>query len=394
MGISISELQSKTNALKEQKKYDFSLYSWNDKRIPVPHSMNIKRLADNIKAMNKRVSYVSVLLSGKSGSGKSSTIRTLIHRISCKSDEPYVVKWFNGKDLHDMDKITDSLKKGLKYILVFDDISFQMDMTGSAQRKKELANSLTTIRHRVEGKVICFFSIHYMTALTPMMRDADFRILTSMSDQDKKNWIQTLGWHNQYKVNKFQVQYASQMQRGIFYINHADQDRQNNMYYTDNPFRLTLVSEISGVHSVLVPSEGCKLCHEQKQKPKEKINVYALLNDIKKAYGIRGKTALGYWMYFMKSRVDCMPVQSARALKYLTRILSKYDLDYDELAQVMYENMQSARKKVSSKKKKIAPAPIREEKLVQKSGILPDFSQKMGFFEPETSKETEKIKQP
>ncbi|KER05907.1 hypothetical protein AAA799E16_01407 [Marine Group I thaumarchaeote SCGC AAA799-E16] len=391
MGISLAELQSKTDEIKQKKKYDFSLYSWKDKRIPVPHSMNIKRLADNILAMNERVSYVSVLLSGKSGSGKSSTITTLLHRISCCNEEPYIIKWFSGKDLHDLDKITDNLKKGLKYCLVFDDISFVMDMTGSAQRKKELANALTTIRHRVQGKVICFFSIHYMTALIPMMRDSDFRILTSMSDQDKKNWIQTLGWHNQYKINKFQVQYASQMQRGIFYINHAEQDKQNNMYYTDNPFRLALCSEINGVHNVLVPSEGCKLCSEQKQNPKERINAEEFFNDISKAYSIRGKTALGYWMYFMKGRSDCMPAQSARAIKYVTKMLANYDIDFEELSKVISKSSPSAKKKILPLSKKgVTPIHTRERNLLEKSGILPDFSGKMGIFEPESGQNSEK----
>ena len=91
MGISIHDLATKRKALLSKSKYDFSRYRWQDKEIITPHKNNVKYLADSILQMNERVSYVSVLMSGQSGSGKSSAITTLIHRMSCMQKEKRIV---------------------------------------------------------------------------------------------------------------------------------------------------------------------------------------------------------------------------------------------------------------------------------------------------------------
>lgn len=355
MGISINDLATKRKALLSKSKYDFSRYRWQGKDIVTPHKNNIKYLAESILQMNERVSYVSVLMSGQSGSGKSSAITTLIHRMSCMQKEKRIVKWFSGKDLHNLDEIIDKLKKNnaQKYCLVFDDISYQMELTGSAIKKKQIASKLTTIRHDIgEGsKVIVFFSIHFLTALIPIMRDSSFRILTSMSDQDRSNWENVFGKTSRYPLSKFQKQYGSQMQRGYFYLNNNTDEKQNNYFHVDQPYRITLVSEISGLRNVLIPKEECNFCREPKSKKiKEKISAQEFFNDITKAYGKRAKNALGFFMYFRKGNTGILPVQNIRALNHITKKLEKYDIDLDELSEIASNNVVGTRKNIHMKK--------------------------------------------
>jgi len=263
----VEELESgKPLTLKELT----TTYRWQDRDYPLPEDAHISRLCNNLKGLAERSDLVTILLAGKSDSGKTTLTRTIIHRICCnlkRGEEPYILQWFNGKDLHKIAEKINALPKNKKYALVFDDASFVLDQA-KPNEKKAIAQFFTEIRHHLEDhttsefkkpRMFLFINIHYGRAIMPMLRDSYCRILTSMSSEDAKNWKEAIGWEHQYKIMRFQKQFASQMMNGWFYLKMG-----GYRYATNFPFRVALYSDLSGVNSLLYPKEGCEICKPPK----------------------------------------------------------------------------------------------------------------------------------
>lgn len=329
----IDELQSRELA-KDEWVDQTTKYKFEGKEYPLLQKHSISALCKDILSLNEKAEYVSVLMSGKSSSGKSTLTQTIIHRISCMNPEgrKYIVKWFTGKDLHKLDEVIDSLQKGLQYILVFDDVSFVLDQA-PPKKRKELAEKLTRIRHDVKGKVITFMNVHYGRSILPIFRDSYFRILTSMSSEDQHNWKESFGWENAFLIQKFQKQFASQMQHGYFYINNI-QGEKSYCYYTDKPFRIALISDMNNVHPLVYPKEGCRLCSPINKPHKQQIGAESIWEELSKTYTNRAKPALQYWLYFVKGKKDALPADKVRAVNFLTKLLEKYDTDVDHLEKI------------------------------------------------------------
>ena len=341
MGTTINQVLGPQKSASTQVQT--TVYSWNGKKYPLRIDHSVAKLCTTIKKMQEgekpRAQYISVLLCGQSGSGKSTLAQTMIHHISCKNKEPYVVKWFSGKDLHELDNIIDKLEKGLSYIMVFDDVSFIMDFLPS-KRKKELAEKLTRIRHDVSGKVITFMNIHYQKALMPMMRDANFRILTSMSDQDSQNWKNTIGWKHRWAIDNFQKQYAYQMAHGSFFINNAGLDGKSYHYTTDKPFRVALCSEISGLHPLVFPATTCAKCSPTKTVYKNmKLTGEQFFKKATKGYKTSARTALRYWYYSTYGDGSVLPKNGRLAYKKIESLAKEYVFDKDELKNLLVDTL-------------------------------------------------------
>lgn len=333
--------QSRSDVFVKPKPYQrhrTTTYSCSIGDVPLVQDHHISQLCKailNVSKASPDKSYTSVLLCGKSMSGKSTIAQTMAHRISCMSKQPYIIKWFSRNDLHIIDEIIDQLEKGLRYILIFDDVSFEMDLLDSAKRKKEIAKKLTYIRHDLGGHVITFMNIHYTTALMPMMRDADFKILTSMSDVDRKNWMEVFGAQNEWKLKTLQKQYASQMKHGYFYVNGVNADGKSYAYQTNAPFRIALVSEMEGTHTLLFPKEGCEKCAPVKSYTKKKIPAEQFFKKAMKGYKNSARTMIRYWAYYNMGWADCLPKNAKRAARQLKELEQQYGFDPEELKSVI-----------------------------------------------------------
>ena len=117
------------------------------------------------------------------------------------------------------------------------------------------------------------------------------------------------------------------------------------------------------------------MCSDPKLPVKEKIDPQKFYDDLLKAYPIRGKTAMGYWAYFTQGRSDCMPAQSVRTLKWITKMMKKYSLDKDEMIKILMGNSLQNRKTVPTKKKE--KLEQREQELTQHIKI----NEGMGIFD-------------
>ena len=343
-GISLAELDQQ-QSLKEPSGFQgTTFYMHKGEKIPVLKKTWIAKLASVIlrKSERSEKTYTSILLSGKSESGKSTVTTTLCHRLSCMTNSPFVIKWFYGKDLSNLDKILKDLPKGLKYILIFDDVSYILDME-DAKRKKELVSALTTIRHTLGGKVITFFNIHYQKALPPALRDADFRVLTSMSDQDAANWKNTFGWDmaNRSAIYRFQKQYVSSTQEGYFFVNGLEEGR-NYRYRDSDPMRVALCSMGVGVRSLVYPKEECQLCLSPKEQRKYKKNARQVYDELvykekngKRRADTSKATALKYWAFFTMAEKKALSTSALSAITQVRKKVAEHGIDMDELAKVI-----------------------------------------------------------
>ena len=311
------------------------VYTYGDSKIPLLHSQSLNGLVKTIKNHHKYQDYISILMCGQSGSGKSTYTQSIIHKLSCMSKEPYIVKWFSRNDIQQLDNIIDSLEKGLRYIIIFDDVSFVMDFLPS-KRKKELAEKLTHIRHDLEGaKVISFMNIHYQKALMPMLRDSNYRVITSMSDQDAANWKNTLGWNNRFVIDKYQKQYYSMMQKGYWYVNgvkQAGSKHEAYAYQTNEPFRIALVSTGKDVKPMLFPKLECGKCSISESELIGTVDAKYFVKQCLKGYKTSSKTGLRYYMYFVHGRKDCLPDMARHGIEKIEKTFKKYRVDdFDDL---------------------------------------------------------------
>ena len=237
-------------------------YRWNGKDYPLPQDANIQKLCNTLVALNENKHFVPILVNGMSESGKSTLVQTIIHRTSClqKPENRRIVKWIVGKDLFDIKKHITELPKNKKYAIILDDQSFVIDQAKPKQ-KKEIMEYTTVMRKDLgeeeKVKAFLFTNIHYGRATPPMLRDGSIRILTSMSDEDTKNWYEGFGWDNQWKIKVFQKQYGYQMNSGVFYVHFGEKAYR---YAINSPFRIALVKDFEGVRSLLFPKEGCEKC--------------------------------------------------------------------------------------------------------------------------------------
>lgn len=315
-------------------------YNWEGSNYPLKIDNTVSKLVTeiiNVSEASPDKSYTSIIMSGKSSSGKSTLTQTLCHRLSCTKDVKWNIKWFDRTNLLDLGKIIDSLEKGLRYILIFDDVSYVLDSEDvKPKQKQELAAKLTYIRHDLGGKVITIMNIHFMTALMPIFRDADFKILTSMSYVDRKNWSGILGKQADYQLNTFQKQYASQMKNHYFYVNGVKrEDGKGYAYYVNKPFRCALVSEMEGVRTLLYPKEGCMLCAKKKEKymQKKTLTPEQFYNKARRGYKAAAGTAWRYYGFLMRGWKKSLPTNQRNAIKKIMQTFEEYDVDEEKLAE-------------------------------------------------------------
>lgn len=313
-------------------------YNWEGSNYPLKIDNTVAKLVTgiiNVSEASPDKSYTSIIMSGKSSSGKSTLTQTLCHRLSCTQKTKWNIKWFDRSNLLDLGKIIDSLEKGLRYILIFDDVSYVLDSDQvKPKQKQELAAKLTYIRHDLGGKVITIMNIHFMTALMPIFRDADFKVLTSMSYVDRKNWSGILGKQAEYQLNTFQKQYASQMKNHYFYVNGIKtQDGKGYAYYVNKPFRCALVSEMEGVRTLLYPKEGCEVCAKKKSKEYKKRTITAeeFYKKAIRKYPLTARTAIRYWAYFMLGRKDALPKNNKLSIRNILKTAEEFGVDEDQL---------------------------------------------------------------
>ena len=211
------------------------------------HSPNL--VINNILNHNSLSGYTSILSIGHSGSGKTTIVSLLSHLLHERKN--FAVYDYGAEELMDVDRIIKKMPKAPS-ILKFDDASYTFAEMSEPQRNK-LAAGLTTIRHEVKNPVIVFVNIHYSKALEKFFRDTDFKIVTSISDEEMDNFQKLFGYKNAMKLHRFTRIYRSMLLRNQFKTG-------KYTYHTHKPFRIALISEMGKLHGILYYRDGCNKC--------------------------------------------------------------------------------------------------------------------------------------
>jgi len=234
-----------------------SSWNYNGKSIPVPARWHPHSVVKRIIQHNKLGQYTGIVMIGQSGSGKTTLTGKLIHRFHMEG-ENYVVKWFNGHEMLNMDEHIKNMQVGTPHILIFDDASYTLEDAKKSDVAK-LANALTTIRHTLKSRVIIFMNIHYSKATLKFFRNQHFTFLTSVSVEEMGNYTD-LFKDKMHVIRAFGRQYNRMMLKGYFEAQVSSFEKRRITYQTNKPFRCCLVAEIADLHFMLYNKAECASC--------------------------------------------------------------------------------------------------------------------------------------
>ena len=242
------------------KEFKERIMVWKNegKNIPIPARWHPHSVIKRIVRHNKIGQYTGIVMIGQSGSGKTTLTRKLIHQITCKMGESYIVKWFNGHEMLRMDEHIKNLQTGTPHILIFDDASYTLEDAKKTDVAK-LANALTTIRHTLKSRVIIFMNIHYSKATLKFFRNQHFTFLTSVSVEEMGNYTD-LFKDKMHVIRAFGRQYNRMMLKGYFEAQVSSFEKRRITYMTNKPFRCCLVAEIADLHFMLYNKDECPKC--------------------------------------------------------------------------------------------------------------------------------------
>ena len=313
-------------------------------RRPVPllqrHSIGV--LAREIVTANTNNQYTGILLIGKSGSGKSTLTQTLVHRLHQKRN--YVVRWFSKADIRHFVAIIKKLPP-VPHILVFEDASYALRGMSDAQIE-EIAAELTYIRHKLKRPVIVVLQIHYSKAIEKFFRDTDITIFTSITDNERTNYLQLLGTHNSQKINKFIRIYHNALFKGHYDFTWSTYTGEKYVYHTNNPFRPSLVSSVGSCHFLLYAKESCGQCSLDGQfhgYPKLEPQV-ALDKLVQATNRTTTRSIIRQYCFFAKG-IKCLPINTAAAWNVINEIARLYDIDWEEVLNLAEKQLKVPRKK-------------------------------------------------
>ena len=261
------------------------------KRVPIPARWHPHSVVKRIIRHNQLGQYTGIVMIGQSGSGKTTLTRKLVHQISCKYGEPYIVKWFNGYEMLHMDEHIKAMQVGTPHILIFDDASYTLEDAKKTDVAK-LANALTTIRHTLKSKVIIVMNIHYSKATLKFFRNQHFTFLTSVSVEEMGNY-QDLFKDKMHVIRAFGKQYNKMMLKGYFEVPVSSFDKTTIRYRTNEPFRMGLVAEIADLHFMLYDRAECEKCDPKNQKAiwqgsKQPKTIDTILEKMRGMYNVSG----------------------------------------------------------------------------------------------------------
>ncbi len=314
-----------------------SSYHHETTRLSVPHYPepfpllqihSPKLFMRKILTHNSYNGYTGILTIGHSGSGKTTCVGMMIHNLH--EERPFAVNNYSASDLMDVGQIIKKMPKA-PTILHFDDASYSLAEMSDSERNK-LASGLTTIRHEVRNPVITFLNIHYSKALEKFFRDTDFKILTSISDEEMDNFQKLFGYKNRYKLYTFANRYRAMLLYGNFRVHVGKHDY---TYTTHNPFRIALVSELGRLHSMLYYKDACGICSPT-YHPQTIITAQEFVDKLVSAYGRnKARACIRWWLYFNKNMPKAVERDHRNCFEMLNEMAHNAIINSEEVQQLI-----------------------------------------------------------
>jgi len=322
-------------------------------KYPIPVSMSPMPTVDRILTYTNRTGFCGILCIGMSGTGKSTLSRFLVHRLHEKKN--FAIHWYERDDIQKLDKIIQSLQKGIDHIVVMDDASFSLE-----QLKREditrIAQQLTYVRHDVRGQVIVIMNIHYSKAISRFFRNVPFAFLTSIT-QEEAHSFQDVWPHGRWKFKDF-AWYYQQMMFNSKWIFEVDRWSNKTMTYrTDDPFRLGLAMEGNYIHFFVYLKDGCAVC-DPNFDIKKLVNSKELVDYFIKSYGVNRARSMLKLYAFAKHGKKAIDSNRYAIWKSISEFDKNNKINWDNVIGELNKTLKQ-RKRVYVKKNELAET-IRE----------------------------------
>jgi len=327
--------------------YRFTTYRKPDwpkerKSIPLLQHHSVSAMADAILQHNKNNGFTGVNFIGESGTGKSTVMNTIIHRIHQKQE--YAVHWFSDYDMTRLVEILDKLPK-VPTILIFDDATDSFHDLRDSEIKK-IAKKLTRVRHDVQAPVIMFIAFHYSRALEKIFRNVSIKIMTSISDEEFVNYAQLFRSTEGYKLKQFERIYYNQTFHSVFSFSLSQWTGQKLVYKTNDPFRCALVAGVGKLRFMLYPAESCNKCASEAHRTKTNVlSVEELLQMLKEAYPEKLILQVSRQYLYTTKGIDILSTNFRTLWKKLSFIDKNFFLDWEGVGKELESTSKRKRKK-------------------------------------------------
>lgn len=327
----------------DAKDYDalITTYPWNSpdgiKKVPIPVRWHPTPVVKNIINHNKNSGgYTGVVQIGMSGAGKTTITKMIVHKIH-ELGEHYIVRWYTGHDLLNVDKIINSCVVGVPHILIFDDASYTLQ-NAKKEQVARLANALTTIRHKIKSRIITIMNIHYSKAMLKFFRNQHFTILVSVTPEEMGNYAELFKEYMGH-IKDFAKIYRNMLLRGFFRIPVDSFTGEYITYATNKPFRVALVAEITDLHPMVYARERCDECDPLMADKKLK-STTKTMEELFAKYGDGEVRTTASFFATIHGGKNWLPRRHKSIWMHLTELARNGIIDYEEMMRVVEESRQ------------------------------------------------------
>lgn len=279
---------------------------------------------------NQSRGFTSVLFIGESGSGKTTLRQDVIHDLHQR--HPYVLKFFYEEEILRLKEIIYQLPKYHDYILAFDDVSFLVKK--GVMKEDELMSmfhELTKVRHTVRGNVVAMFTIHYPYAIEKFLRQAAYRFLTSVSDDEREIYVKLYGPQSRGIIEQFIQDDRYQTEEGRFYL--PDVKGKMIPFDTKNPFKIALASRMGDLTYMVYGRVSCSVCTEPKDR-KHGFDKNWILQQRQK-YGEKTFLRVTKWFGFINLGVSVLGKNDRALYNAWVKYAQESSIDVKELVELL-----------------------------------------------------------
>jgi len=285
-------------------------------------------LARKICNHNNSRGFTSVLLIGDSGSGKTTFAQRLNHEIH--TSLPYVIKHFREHQILKIKSILHALPKYKDYLLKFDDVSFLIKKGKMSEADlMDMFHELTKVRHTVKGKVIAEFLIHYPYAIEKFMRQAGYRVLTSITDDEREIYIKLFGPHSRGIIEQFIIDDRYQTEESQFWL--PNRQGKNIKFKPKDPFKLAVASRMGDLSYVVYDRVDCKICADTPEAGFD----HDWLIKARARYNPKTFYRVVRWFGYIQTGISLLPRNDQALYNDLFAYMQTNTIDFKELLAVL-----------------------------------------------------------
>lgn len=243
-----------------------TVIKWNG--VEMIRNQSIVGMINTILSSLEQMDLVKLTIVGNPSTGKTELMKLIFHYIHTMSKRTFAVKILSREDLKNFETIIKNLNPHINHCLGFDDVSFLSTDMGKKEMDK-LQRLFTEVRHMRPGldqKIFIITASHYLKALPPYIRQADYYAFTSIGPEDASNVLDEMGRKFRRSIRKFQRIHSQAFLKKRFSIRLGKKGI--FWYETSNPFRPVHFWTATRSHVFVFPTldwvdPNCLVCNSK-----------------------------------------------------------------------------------------------------------------------------------